>query len=496
MERRNNTNLGVSTKRKYSTFVHDVILRLVKLLDLFALVVPFVYIWFKYYADELFAIYYSGNWIIIFFYLIILSFYGRTYDAFQINFNRISDVIYSQGLAALFTNFIFYFLIILLTRRLITVLPLILCLGLQIGIAAIWATVAHKWYYHTFPKSKTIVIYNRIGGKENLINEYGYDKKFEIIGMYQVKDIIEKNKSDREMLNEPTDSNLDLLKDADSVFIVDLHSHDRNIILKYCVEHEIIAFVQPRIGDLLMQGAQEKHMFHLPMLRVDRYKPSPEYLLIKRLFDIVSASLVFLLISPIFVATAIAIHAYDQGPVFYKQVRLTKNGKEFKVLKFRSMRVDAEKDGVARLSTGEADPRITPVGRFIRKVRLDELPQLINIIKGDMSVVGPRPERPEIARQYETVLPEFSLRLQAKAGLTGYAQVYGKYNTEPYDKLGMDLMYISNPSIVQDIRIIFATIKILFMPESTEGVAAGQTTAMDYENAADSIENDAETVAK
>ena len=173
----------------------------------------------------------------------------------------------------------------------------------------------------------------------------------------------------------------------------------------------------------------------------------------------------------------IAIKATDGGPAFYKQCRLTKDGKKFDVLKFRSMRVDAEKDGVARLSTGEKDDRITPIGRFIRKCRLDELPQLINIFKGEMTIVGPRPERPEIAAQYEKDLPEFALRLQAKAGLTGYAQVYGKYNTTPYDKLQMDLMYIANPSFAEDLKIMFATIKILFVPDSTEGVAKGQTTA-------------------
>lgn len=189
---------------------------------------------------------------------------------------------------------------------------------------------------------------------------------------------------------------------------------------------------------------------------------------------------------------ALAIKKTDGGPVFYKQVRLTKDGREFKVMKFRSMRVDAEKDGVARLSTGDKDDRITPVGHFIRKVRLDELPQLFNILKGDMSIVGPRPERPEIAAEYEKEMPEFRLRLQARAGLTGYAQVYGKYNTTPYDKLQMDLTYIANPSVLEDLRIMFATVKILFMPESTEGVAEGATTAMGMEEVAATKENNEE----
>jgi lipopolysaccharide/colanic/teichoic acid biosynthesis glycosyltransferase len=171
----------------------------------------------------------------------------------------------------------------------------------------------------------------------------------------------------------------------------------------------------------------------------------------------------------------------DGGPVFYKQVRLTKDGREFELLKFRSMKVGAESDGVARLSAGENDPRITRVGRFIRASRIDEIPQFVNILLGDMSVVGPRPERPEIAAAYEEELPEFKLRLQAKCGLTGYAQVYGKYNSEPYDKLQMDLIYIANPGVAQDLSIIIATLKILFLKDSTEGVEVGQENAMKNE---------------
>ena len=171
--------------------------------------------------------------------------------------------------------------------------------------------------------------------------------------------------------------------------------------------------------------------------------------------------------SPFLIATAIAVKAEDGGPVFYRQVRLTRDGKQFKILKFRSMRVDAEKDGVARLAS-EHDDRITRVGHIIRAIRFDELPQLLNILRGDMSFVGPRPERPEIAAQYEQEMPAFSLRLQVKAGLTGTAQVYGRYNTEPKDKLKMDLMYINNMSPLEDLRLMFATARILFMRESTK----------------------------
>ena len=205
---------------------------------------------------------------------------------------------------------------------------------------------------------------------------------------------------------------------------------------------------------------------------------SPEYRVLKRLFDVVVSALGLVVLSPVFLITAIAIKAYDHGPVFYRQVRLTKDGREFKIIKFRSMRVDAENDGVARLSTGDNDDRITPIGKIVRKCRIDELPQLWNILVGEMSIVGPRPERPEIAEQYYLTMPDFRLRLQVKAGLTGYAQVYGKYNTDPYEKLEFDLMYINNMGILTDLQLMFATVGILFMPESTTGVAEGQTTAM------------------
>jgi lipopolysaccharide/colanic/teichoic acid biosynthesis glycosyltransferase len=240
-----------------------------------------------------------------------------------------------------------------------------------------------------------------------------------------------------------------------------------------------LVYMIPRVGDVIMSSAQQVHLFHLPMMRTGRYRPNPEYVILKRLFDIVSSALGLIVLSPLFLVIAVIIKASDKGPVFYKQERLTKDGKRFMIHKFRSMRVDAEKDGIPRLSSGVYDDRITPVGRFIRRYRIDELPQLFDILTGNLSVVGPRPERPEIAEEYMKEMPEFQLRLQAKAGLTGYAQIYGKYNTTPYDKLQLDLMYIAHPSFAEDIRICFATIRILFKPSSTEGVAAGQTTALE-----------------
>lgn len=231
---------------------------------------------------------------------------------------------------------------------------------------------------------------------------------------------------------------------------------------------------------MIMRESSHNQSFETPVLFLRRKVLAADYALLKRAFDVVVSAAALLILSPVMLVTSLAIHFYDGGPAFYKQVRLTQDGREFKIFKFRSMRVDAEKDGVARLSTGDNDDRITPVGRFVRKVRLDELPQLLNILRGDMSIVGPRPERPEIARQIYESLPEFRLRLQVKAGLTGYAQIYGRYNTGPYEKLMFDLLYISDMGPITDLMLMFATVSILFMSESTAGVAVGQTTAIDW----------------
>lgn len=424
---------------------------------------PFAWGWFNYYAQHIALPFYDrGNWVVVALYAVLYMIFGRVYGGFWISLNRISESVYSQALAVMMTSGIMYVVTVLLERQLPSIWPVLAAFAVQLVLSGLWSMAAHVAYYILFPATKTIIVYDERQGMEKLIQDYGFEKKFTVIKTLTVEQCI---------------GNIDLLHNAQTVFVSGVHSHERNIILKYCVEHGIMMYLVPRIGDVLMSGAQQMHMFHLPMLRVGRYNPSPWHTIAKRTFDVVSAGALFLVISPLMLITAIAIKT-DGGPVFYKQRRLTQDGKEFDVLKFRSMRVDAEKDGVARLSTGDKDDRITKVGHFIRKVRIDELPQLLNIIGGSMSVVGPRPERPEIASQYVKEMPEFSLRLQAKAGLTGYAQVYGKYNTTPYDKLQMDLMYISNPSFWEDLRIIFATIKILFVPESTEGVAEGQKTAM------------------
>ena len=425
------------------------------MVNIVLLMIPFVICWTLYYEPRTTTVgskQVSVLVMIIFF--LICYYFGQRLDCFRVSILQIRDVIFGEVLATMITDIIMYILIWMLSIHLPNLIPGLITWGGQCIIGVIWAYVMHQSYFSTHPPLRTIVIYDERMGMENLIHTYGLEKRFNIKTVYPVESIMDK---------------LEVMEEFDAAFLCGIHSRERNIILKHCISHKIKLFMIPRIADVMMRGSEQIHMLHLPILKTQRYKPSIEYQIIKRTMDIVVSGIATIVLSPLFLITAIAVKS-DGGPAFYKQKRLTKDGKVFEILKFRSMRVDAEKYSGAVLSAGENDPRITKVGRIIRACRLDELPQLLNILKGDMSLVGPRPERPELQKEIEKEVPEFGLRLQAKAGLTGYAQVYGKYNTTFYDKLLMDLMYISKPSILEDLTIMLATVKILTSKESTEGV--------------------------
>ena len=267
----------------------------------------------------------------------------------------------------------------------------------------------------------------------------------------------------------------------EGVVICDICAKSRNDILKYCYARNIRTYVSPKISDIIIRSSESQHMFDTPMLMARNEGLTIESKVMKRLLDIIISLILLIITSPIMLLVAIAIKLEDHGSVFYKQERLTYGRKSFYIYKFRSMKENAEQDGKERLSQKD-DDRITKVGHFIRATRLDEIPQFFNILKGDMSLVGPRPERPAIATKYEEAIPEFAYRLKVKAGLTGYAQVYGKYNTTAYDKLKLDLMYIQNYRISLDIEILMKTIQVIFTSDAAEGVEDGFEDALKSSN--------------
>lgn len=210
------------------------------------------------------------------------------------------------------------------------------------------------------------------------------------------------------------------------------------------------------------------------IIAVSKFEIAPENDTIKRMFDILLSFLMIVITSPIMLIAALAIKLTSKGPILYKQIRITKNQKEFDIYKFRSMRIDAEELSGPVLAQAE-DPRITKVGKYLRSLRIDELPQLFNVLKGDMSLIGPRPERPFFVEQFQEENPYYYLRHTVRAGITGYAQVYGKYSTGFNHKLRFDLLYIKNYSLIMDIQILFQTVKILFDKVSSQGLEEEQT---------------------
>ena len=406
------------------------------------------------------------NYFIVVIYAIMLLFFYRTYNAYMFGYQRIRSLLFSQVTSQMFSLAAIYLAVSVAWNRFDSPLPFVAAAAVQMILDVVWSYITNRYYFKTNPPKKTLLIYRDKRDK----------RRFGALGGKPTERLY---KIDKEMEYDGTFDDLkEQLDGYEAIFVAGVNSRCRNGILKYCKETGTPGFFLPHVGDIIMQEAKHIQAFDSPLLLVNRKNVNQEFAVIKRVFDIFASALGGIILSPILIITALAIRIYDGGPALYRQVRLTKDGKEFKICKFRSMRVDAEKDGIARLSTGENDDRITPIGKFIRKCRIDELPQLWNIFVGDMSVVGPRPERPEIAEQYYSVMPDFKLRLQVKAGLTGYAQIYGKYNTDPYEKLEFDLMYINEMDILTDLRLMFATFRILFSSESTEGVDSDQTTAM------------------
>ncbi len=416
-----------------------------------------------YYLGNGLKLYFRGHLLILAIYFILLLFFSNTYGGLKIGYLKSMEVFFSQIFALLMANVISYFQISLLRNWLVPVVPIVEVLLIQLVISFLWAHITNAIYTAIF-KPRELLLISGAYSVEDIINKFNSRKdKYHIARTVNISEGIDKVRQE-------------CLGDYDGVIIWDVPSEFRNGLVKYCYGRNIRIYVMPKITDVLLKGSSELHLFDTPVLLIREYAIKIEQRAIKRFIDIVISLLLIILSSPIMLVTAIMIKSYDKGPVLYKQVRCTIGKKKFMIMKFRSMRVDAEKDGVARLAS-KNDSRITPIGKFIRKCRIDELPQLFNILAGDMSFIGPRPERPEIIEQYLSEMPEFAFRMKVKAGLAGYAQVYGKYNTTPYDKLKLDLTYIENYSIWLDIKLMLLTIKILFTPDSTEGVEENQITA-------------------
>lgn len=451
--------------KKTNVFLKGIVSKF-SLVGLLLYTVIYGIIWYNIYFDMVFTanripFWEKGNWLMIVIYFVLLFIFSKAFEKNKREFFKVLDAFSTDALTIICVNMITFFQIALLGVWTFNtwgdkVVYILIATLVDLIIAAILAIVNQKLYVGLIPPEKLLLVY----GRDSIVR---IKEEFEKCKYYYVvKDCIH------------IDVGVDEIKRLsvlgyDGIVLCDIPDKMRNKLLKFFYSNSMRVYLLPKISDVLVRGSEALHVFDIPLFLVREYSMTVEQRVLKRVVDVALSFVLIIITFPIMILTALMIKINDPGPIIYKQVRCTKDKKEFFIYKFRSMKIDAEKDGIARLAK-QNDNRVTSIGKFIRKVRIDELPQLFNILAGDMSFIGPRPERPELINNYITEMPEFVFRMKVKAGLGGYAQVFGKYNTLPYDKLKLDLTYIENYSIWLDFKLMLLTLKTLFNPESTEGL--------------------------
>ncbi len=424
-------------------------------------VVAFGMMWYHcFFTDNPFYI--KGNYAIISMYAVFVYLITKSFNGYKISYMRVVDLCLSHMLAILFSGVAGYVMVCLAWSDYMDVMPVVVMAGTQFIFAVVWVNLCRHIYLHVYPPRKIIIIYGNYPLEGFLKKLYTRTDKYEVCEILNYQRGYEKICSD--------------VLDFEGVFLYDLPAENRNVIIKYCYQHNIRTYVVPKITDIIMKGSEDLYLVDTPILLSRNQGLNLDQRFVKRSVDIVLSGIAIVITSPIMLIIAMLIKLSDGGCVFYRQVRLTRDRKEFTIFKFRSMRQDAEEGG-AQLARRH-DERVTPLGKILRRLHLDELPQLFNVFAGDMSMVGPRPERPEIFEKYAESIPEFEFRLKVKAGLTGYAQVYGKYNTTPIDKLKLDLTYIQEYSYWMDIKLMLLTFRIVFRKESSEGIEENKKTPL------------------
>ena len=388
-------------------------------------------------------------------YVIMLYLLSNIYGGFEIGIKRRREVAVSLILTGLITDFITYFELTIMktneannqTFTIENVGVLVAVIVIQFVIFIAFTIIGNNFYFWINEAEKCLIIADSLDGAKRVSIAMSMFKS-----KYRINEIISITDTDLE----------NKMLQADTIVMYDIPVDKRTEIVDFCYKNLKNIYYNPSIADILEQSSKTTIIDDIPFFSWEFHVLSFEQRIIKRLMDVAISFVALVITSPIFIISAILIKKYDGGSVIFKQKRATVNGKVFDIYKFRTM-----KENVENKSTFVGDDRITPIGKTLRKYRIDELPQLINILKGDMSLVGPRPEMLENVDEYTKDLPEFIYRLRMKAGLTGYAQIIGKYNTSSRDKLMLDLLYIENYSILKDIQLLFRTILVIFKAEDS-----------------------------
>lgn len=424
------------------------------ILQLILFTVSYYVAWLFCYQEVTFPYLGRGKYVLMGIYAVLTCILFHYSDGFNYGHSKMADITVSQCIAMFLVNFVTYWQLSLISNVMVNPLPMLVLTLVDVLLCMICCYL-YTVIYHKYHMPRDLVL---VYGMENSLE---LKEKMSVRGdKYHITASIPAEKGFEEICKES-------LK-HEAVLLNDVPAQLRNDLLKFCYTNGIRLYITPKLSDIVISGGDKINTFDTPLLLIRGTGLNIEQRFIKRVMDICLCTIAMVVAAPIMLIVAVAIKLEDGGPVFFKQVRVTRDEKRFEILKFRSMIVDAEKAGEVLPAT-DHDPRITKVGRVIRATRIDELPQIINILKGDMSIVGPRPERVEHVEKYQQEVPEFVYRTKVKGGLTGYAQIYGKYNTSPYDKLRLDLTYIEEYSILLDIKLILMTLQIMVRKESTEG---------------------------
>ena len=430
--------------------------------ELTVLTLMMVYTWQRFYnASMPVPIYRRGYYALAVFYWVFLGICLKALKGRAIGEQRLLDTVVSQLIATVLCNTAIYFPLALLSYRLFNPGWLLLMTVVQAAVIVWWCFLCNRLiFYIARPMEMLLIAPEERGAALELKLEH-FRQRYHIYAVLPPG-------AGRETIAAALGHCHAVLLDSDDRELRDWVSME-------CFRRNLFLFLVPTIEDVIINSARRLHLVDTPMLCTDSHRISAFDLKLKRVADVVISALGLLLSLPVTLLCALAVKLCDGGPVFFAQERLTLGGKTFRLVKFRTMIPDAEKHG-QRLAS-ERDERITPVGRILRKTRLDELPQLWNVLRGDMSLVGPRPEVPALAAEYEKTLPEFGYRLKVRAGITGVAQVYGDYATTPRDKLLMDIMYIEDYTPSLDLKLLLLTVRALFLTEKTRGVAETEEKA-------------------
>lgn len=400
-------------------------------------------------------------------YLVMIFAMNSVYGGYAVGKKKSKPVISSMSLSVIITDIITYLQLQIMNANpdhnetLILFGPdfplLLLCIVIQVVLIIFWVRLGNNMYFRINPPQSCCVVLGPHIDKKHIlyrINRYRLQ--------YQVSDIVS---WDSRKLEAKLSRN-------EIVFLCGVPERDRNALLIRCYELKKDVLCMAELEDIMLNNAKQTVIDDTPFLEMSHRTLSPSQRILKRVMDLVISICGLIVLSPVMLVATIAIYSEDGKPVIFHQKRVTKRGRLFDIYKFRTMDPEASKEHSTNVSALQDDTRITKVGRVLRKFRIDELPQLINIVKGDMSLVGPRPEMVENVIRYKKELPSFKHRERMQAGLTGYAQIEGKYNTSASDKLMLDLMYIESYSLWLDIKLLFRTLLVFFKSDSTEAFKA------------------------